>query len=310
MNAETRKWLLENYRDADTRWLYEVDNSDEFEQKARDRKQRAYTLQTAYGQVTTYQQELQVRLQGANAETAGVNEKLIGVQSAVLTLFKSAPFGLPLKLLEVSRGSTVMHFVPEADGLVKADPIFDDVKSGGFVESAADKPSLDVLRMLRDIEKDNDIQRWQKALKGAGKLTAELQKVELDASFIWYSSSGNVEHSKYTEVGRNHYFATVNKVDKFESSKPVSGRILSMVSKENGLVEVHIKTGSNRNSTAYDVLINSSVLRDMRVFLGDSVSWLVRSSIEKNGLGETVSQRFVFQQNLEHNLHDSGALFQ
>ncbi len=238
-------------------------------------------------------EELQLRLTGPDAEGGALrfqwgNALLDPVEHAV-----SVAAGTPvqLELTGVSTGSTVVH----------ARPVYPSVSPGPAAlntQDALDAPSASaastglstLTALLAALESEADIREWARLFDAVEALSRALGKHGLDLGVTWYGADGSMRRARLTERGRG-YVERLREPRNRDQEITISGRITEL--RESGWVKV--KTGTAKNSPAYDVRFEEpqDLLR-MRPGLGDNVHFRVRFRQGLDSVGIARSTEYTY----------------
>ena len=292
MTPENRKTLLDRSQDHDTSWLNAIDERSEFEQRVRTHSFTNEMLREQYGIDPSSPQELKVHLDGPAAKLAGVDKTLEAVQSAVTGLFAESPFNINLKLTGIESGSTVLVYEPTQRDVVEEDVLGDP--SVTVSHSPAHDAATEALAFLKNIEAHIDQPEQTNALRRAFKLSKELTKHDLTADFAWFSHTGNARVVAITERFAEYLNELKRKQLPSSERKVLQGIISAVAYAEDDLYVVTVRSSLTKRAQKHEVFVQQSAFKNLGKFIGDSVSWDVKTTKFTDGFGSEVSERSDF----------------
>jgi hypothetical protein len=258
----------------------EVLAPDEFESQARRNQLEALRV---FDPEASLYEELTVRLVTAQLQSGGLTAEaatiLKPLQETVGALSAEA---FDLEITGISRGSTILH--------VRAKVRPEESLDGMPIDaSRADAPMRALVGLLRAAEAEQDIRRWRAGAHSAARFADALDKLEADLDLTWWAVDGRVSSASVSSRGRT-YLRRMQDTSESVSRRIVSGRVTEL--REQGHVKV--KTGVQRNSAAFDVHVDPDELATMRLFLGDSVHFVVDEVVFLDRLGQAQRTEFRF----------------
>lgn len=283
-SAEWRRKTLEKHRVH----LDLAEPNDSEDSLEWDRVERARRLEAmrSFDPTASLPEELLVRLEGEEATTTGLKLEWEGLLRPLQQALEHDD--VELELAGFSRGSTVLHFRSATRS-----PIEQISQNVNVDETPLAKPARDLLQAIAAAEGEQDMGRWLALIDSLQGLSAELGRLDLSVDLRWCPRSGRVDRAVLTETGRAYLHNLGETVEEVEPIW-VNGRITEL--RESGVVKV--KTGTSRNSTAYEVQIDPDTLSSMRLTLGQTVHWAAEALKSKDRLGRVRSTKYRFRRDM------------
>lgn len=285
MTTDWRERVRLKHRDRTSTVLAGLDQSPqtELEYETDLRRYRLDALR-AYDPDAALGEELRLRVLGAEAHgTVRFTWGPALMKPVQETVSAAARGEVDLELLGVSQGSTVMHVRP-VPVLAPADALPAPVDS-----SRADAAIRDVLAFTDALEHEEDVRPFQHILDAAARLTEVLDEYDLAVDLRWLAADGTARESRITNTGRQ-YAARLRRTRETTTRITVSGRITEL--RESGIVK--IKAGPHKTSTAYEVRMASDDLMDMRLVIGQQVSFVVTERRQVDSFDRTHKHEYDF----------------
>lgn len=261
-----------------------TDNLDDMGWARVERRQYLEVVQS-FDPDASLTEELLVRLVGDTADTAAMKLEWEGILKPLQDAVSSISDGASLELAGFSKGSSVLHF----RAAKPSEP--EEVAGAAMRETPLAEPVRQFIAVVDAVENERDVRPYSAStmLDELQRLSTVLQRCHLQADFRFYAKSGDVRGAKLSERGMN-YIKALAEQQETESPMPISGRITEL--RESGHVKV--KTGSSRRSPAFDVQVDSALLTNMRLVLGETVHWRVNVVSVTDQLGRSKALRFEY----------------
>ncbi|PWI43638.1 hypothetical protein [Streptomyces sp. ICBB 8177] len=286
MSTSWRERALERNRESNSRYFAELadppSSDDAYEEEL-----RRHWLEAArhYDPQATLSEELIVRLRGEVAER-GVLDFRVG--DALLKPLRdgvaaAARKDVELELTGLSHGSTVLHVRPKVENSEEEGGL------GRVDSSPADPAMRDLLKLVNAVENEQDVRQWERIIPGLDGVVEALDKFDLSMEMRWHSVDGTVRSSNLSSRGKS-YVRSLRELMTYRSRLAVAGTITEL--RMSGVVKV--KTGTTRQSKAYDVHIEPDNLMEMHLELGMPVSFLIEVVKKKDQLGRERSTEYRF----------------
>ncbi|MFD0902508.1 hypothetical protein [Actinomadura sediminis] len=232
-------------------------------------------------------EELQVRLSGNTTTTGSLDFKIGDALLKPLedSISTAAKRDLELEIVGLSAGSTVLH--------VRATPMGISEDNADLMPDTGSSPADIAIRnfisLIKAAESGEDLHKWASAQWSLYRLVEALDRFDLALGLRWLSRTGTVRSSRLTSRGRQ-YVHTLHDLRDEKTSQIVRGRITEL--REAGTAKV--KTGSSRNSPAYDVRIPKDALIGMHLELGQQVAFRVQVITKYDKLDNERSREYHF----------------
>lgn len=286
MSTSWRERALERNREANRRFFAELtdapSNDDTYEEEL-----RRNWLEAArhYDPRATLSEELTVRLRGEAADRGSLDFR---IGDALLKPLRdgvtaAARKDVELELTGLSHGSTVLHVRP------KVESSEEEASLGRLDSSTADPAMRDLLKLVNAVENEQDVRRWERIIPGLDGVVQALDKFDLSMEMCWRSLDGSVRSSCLSSRGKG-YVRGLRELKTYRSRLAVAGTITEL--RMSGLAKV--KTGTARQSKAYEVHIDPDDLIEMHLELGMPVSFLIEVVKKKDQLGRERSTEYRF----------------
>ncbi|MFF0409917.1 hypothetical protein ACFYUY_05705 [Kitasatospora sp. NPDC004745] len=288
MSTSWRQRVLERNRLANAQFFADQEE-DHLSSEAYQEDLRKNWLEAArhYDPTARLYEELTVRLRGEAADRGALDFR---VGDALLKPLRegvsaAARKDVDLELTGVSRGSTVLHIHPKFPEIASSDaPEIIEVDS-----SAADPAIRDLLKLIDAAEHEQDVRQWERIVPCLDGLVEALDRFDLSMEMRWSSLDGSVRASHLSGRGKS-YVRSLRALQLSRTKMAVTGRITEL--REKGLVK--IKTGSAKNSTAYEIRVSPEHLMSMHLELGVTVSFVVEVTKKVDKLGRPKSTEYNF----------------
>ncbi|MET9408697.1 hypothetical protein ABZX90_23460 [Streptomyces sp. NPDC002935] len=233
-------------------------------------------------------EELQLRLTGPDTDGGGLRfqwgDALLEPVEHMISVAAGTP--VQLELTGISAGSTVVHARPVTAPTDSSQP-----DALGAPATSAAAMGLGTLTTLLDaVESEHDIREWARLFDAVEAVSRALSRYELDLGVTWYDAEGRMRRARLTERGRR-YVKRLRETKDRDQEITISGRVTEL--RESGLVKV--KTGTAKNSPAYDVRFEDpGELLRMRPGLGDNVHFRVRFRQQLDSMGIARSTEYTY----------------
>ncbi|WP_152970009.1 hypothetical protein [Arthrobacter sp. Edens01] len=290
LSAWRERVLTRNRKKLDS----EIEPSEELDSVGWDRLERSQWLEAAqsFDPTASLREELLLRLVGSTATSSGLRLEWEGLLKPLQEAIAAGTDETAMELAGFSRGSSVLHF-----RAVRKAPVERLGGDSGAVlhETPLAAPARKLIEIVSAVEDERDIRKWSAStqFEGLERLVEQLRRLELEAEFRYYARSGDVRAARLSERGMG-YIDALSQPEESHDTVSISGRVTEL--RQSGHAKV--KAGPNRNATAYDVQFDTSQLTGMRLVLGQSVHWEVRTVSVKDKLGRLQSLRYEFERDL------------
>lgn len=294
--SSARSWrdrlLLKHGADPSTALGSEMDDLDDLGWARVERRQWLEVVQ-AFDPNASLREELLVRLVGDSADSAALKLEWEGLLKPLQDAVSSISDRAELELAGFSKGSSVLHF--RAASRQELEHVGES-EDAPVRETPLAGPIRQFIDVVDAVEHEKDVRPYSASnmLDELQRLSTVLQRFHLQADFRFYARSGDVRGARLSQRGMN-YMNALAELEESESSMPISGRVTEL--RESGHVKV--KAGTQRRSPAFDVQLDSGVLTDMRLVLGQTVHWLVNAVSLRDRLGRIKTLRFEYLRDLE-----------
>lgn len=281
---DTLRRLLEERRGSIPSVLDEGDSlavSDEAWEAARRRN--FLSVVERYDPLVAFSEELTVRLVGPNVKDALFPIAQDPILDGVRRVF-TATANVELGIVGVSHGSTVLHLRP-----VDADPVEQILDGPPVRESHADMAGEALVAAVDALERDDSPARWPDTVEGLAKVSGELDKHDMDATFTWSGRDGSVRAATFTSVGRRK-LAALSSGRSEERTAIVAGRLIEVreASDDPDSFVVKLKDGTAKTSATSLVSIPAELGSTFLANFGERMHVRVTKRITIDGLGREV----------------------
>ncbi|MEE1786879.1 hypothetical protein PUR71_28830 [Streptomyces sp. SP17BM10] len=264
-------------------------SSDEIES---DLRVATLEIHRLYDQEATLDNELRIRFSGTDAVQGSLDFDMGDALLKPLQDSVSAAANqvVTLKLVGLSKGSTVLHVRPVPKRAVE-----NDAGDALPVEAVQDYGMTELLALVRALEDEGDVGHLATLLSYLDHVTDALDKFGIQMDLTWLRSDGQVRSAALTRRGCD-YAARLRTVRPATEEITVSGHITEL--KQAGVVKV--KSGTSPRAQAFDVKFEDpSVLVRMRLALGDNVTFRVKKTQSVDSVNRTKSTTYQFLGMLE-----------
>ncbi len=297
MSTNWRQRVAREHRSETAEWFEDLTEAEPLSESQFDAQRWANRLESAraYDPDSSLVEELALRLIGEEA-SGGLR---FDIGSALMKPLQDGitanNLRVSLELTGISEGSTVLHVKPriaqvDADhepGLVTVD------------DSPADAAIRELIDLVDTAETHGDIRRWTNMLGSLDSLVAVLDRFNLDMDLGWCSRNGSIRMSSLTATGRA-YVRGLRETSSDTAIRSITGRITEL--KSSGLIKV--KTGSARNSSAYEIRVDSNQLMEMHLELGMNVTFEVREERKADRVGRIRDHEYHFVSHINQPMID------
>ncbi|MEW2113830.1 hypothetical protein AB0945_01305 [Streptomyces sp. NPDC005474] len=269
-----------------------IEDRDDEEIEADHRSSRLAAVRE-YAPDAWLDEELQLRLTGPDTEGGALRfqwgDALLDPVEHAVSVAAGTP--VQLELTGVSTGSTVVHARPVYPSVSPRPAALNTQDALDAPATSAASMGLSTLtELLAALESEADIREWARLFDAVEALSRALGKHGLDLGVTWYGADGSMRRARLTERGRG-YVERLREPRNRDQEITISGRITEL--RESGWVKV--KTGTAKNSPAYDVRFEEpEELLRMRPGLGDNVHFRVRFRQGLDSVGIARSTEYMY----------------